>query len=40
MIPQKIMAQILAMQTIPRVNSELAEQLDLKLITIALGLSH
>ncbi|MGE7112622.1 ethanolamine utilization microcompartment protein EutL [Lysinibacillus sp. NPDC047702] len=38
MIPQKIMAQILAMQTIPRVNSELAEQLDLKPNHHSIGL--
>jgi len=30
MIPQKLMAEILAMQIIPRVNNELAEQLHLK----------
>ena len=38
MNPQKIMAQILAMQTIPRVNSELAEQLDLKPYQQSIGL--
>lgn len=38
MNPQKIMAQILAMQTIPRVNSELAEQLDLKPHHHSIGL--
>jgi len=38
MTPQKIMAQILAMQTIPRVNSELAEQLDLKPYHHSIGL--
>lgn len=38
MNPQKIMAQILAMQTIPRVNSELAEQLDLKPYQHSIGL--
>lgn len=32
------MAQILAMQTIPRVNSELAEQLDLKPHHHSIGL--
>lgn len=38
MNPQKIMAQILAMQTIPRVNSELAEQLNLKPYHNSIGL--
>ncbi|KOY80814.1 ethanolamine utilization microcompartment protein EutL [Lysinibacillus macroides] len=38
MNPQKIMAQILAMQTIPRVNSELAQQLDLKPSHHSIGL--
>jgi len=38
MNPQKIMAEILAMQIIPRVNSELAEQLDLKPYHNSIGL--
>lgn len=38
MNPQKIMAEILAMQVIPRVNSELAEQLDLKPYHNSIGL--
>lgn len=38
MNPQKIMAQILAMQTIPRVNSELAQQLGLKPSHHSIGL--
>ena len=38
MNPQKIMAEILAMQIIPRVNSELAEQLDLKPKHNSIGL--
>ncbi|KMY32930.1 ethanolamine utilization protein EutL [Lysinibacillus xylanilyticus] len=38
MNPQKIMAEILAMQIIPRVNNELAEQLDLKPYHNSIGL--
>ncbi|MFJ8086726.1 ethanolamine utilization microcompartment protein EutL [Lysinibacillus sp. NPDC095746] len=38
MNPQKLMAEILAMQIIPRVNNELAEQLDLKPYHNSIGL--
>lgn len=38
MNPQKIMAEILAMQIIPRVNNELAEQLSLQSHHTSLGL--